>query len=198
MWFEIKCLPNLLNGPSHMLKTVQLVSTYCPQSVKEVVKPVIQRGAWHAHSENILLSMIGSEDEEQRRFAIKKIIEIRGGSETGDKSVRSFHVPKLNWTANSLYNLIDLSGVSEPVYEPILTCNLSNDQLREFLDKPFPMVDIPNHTQSCERAVKETTIAASKVFGFERRDGLIRIKINSRKLVPKVKNKSCLLWMVEI
>ena len=41
MWFEIKCSPRLLNGPAHILKTVQLVSTYCTPSVKEVVMPVI-------------------------------------------------------------------------------------------------------------------------------------------------------------
>ena len=158
--------------------------------------PVIQRGGWHAHSENILLAMIGSQEEEQRRFAINKMIEIRKEEEYGDTTVRDFHVPQLNWKASSLYNLIDWSGDKEPVYEPILTCKLSIEQLRLFLDKPFPVSDIPNHTQSCERAVKETTIAASKVFGFERRDGLIRSKLKSRKLVPKVDSKKSFLGMI--
>ena len=197
MWFEIKCSPHILNGPRHMLKTVQLVSTYCTDSVKQVVMPVIQRGAWHAHSENMLLAMLGSEDEKQRHFAIKKITEIRGKDNFGDKSVRSFHVPTLNWQASGLYNLIDWTGESDPVFEPILTSDFSTEQLKQFLDKPFPVSDIPCHTQSCERAVKETTIAASKVFGFERRDGLIRNKVKSRKLVPKVRTKKSFQGMID-
>lgn len=43
MWFVIKLSPQLLAGPNHVLKTVQLVTTYCSDSVKEVVMPVIQR-----------------------------------------------------------------------------------------------------------------------------------------------------------
>ena len=128
--------------------------------------------------------------------SINKIIEIRNHKEFGDSSVREFHVPLLNWKATSLYNLIDWSGEKEPVYEPVLTSRFSTEQLKLFLDKPFSVGDIPNHTQSCERAVKETTIAASKVFGFERRDGLIRNKLKSRKLVPKVDSKKTLMGMV--
>ena len=79
MWFDIKCKPNILHGPSHMLKTVQLVEKYCSAKVKEVVEPVIQRGGYHAHSENLLLSMLGSEDQDERKYAVEKIREIRGG-----------------------------------------------------------------------------------------------------------------------
>ena len=58
------------------------------------------------------------------------------------------------------------------------------------------MISTDCHTQSCERAVKETTVAASKVFGFERRDGLIKSKLKSRKLVPIIKSKEALKGML--
>ena len=154
MWFHIKSKPNVLNGPRHVLKMVQLTSKYCSEDTREIVEPVIQRGAWQAHSENMLLSMMGSDDEIERRFAIKKIIEIRGDKELGDDSVRDFHVPTLKWDADSLFNLIDWSGENEPIYEPVITCSFTNEELKQFLDKPLPADDVPCHTQSCERAVK--------------------------------------------
>ena len=117
-----------------------------------------------------MLSLLGSEDIEERKLAVEKIIEIRGDDEYGDKSVREFHVPQLNFEADSMFNLIDLSG---QLLEPVLTCHVQTLQLEQYIDEPFPQPEADCHTQCCERAVKETTIAA----GFERRDGVIRAKM---------------------
>ena len=154
MWFEIKSRPNILHGPGHLLTTVQLVDKYCSPQVKAVVEPVIQRGAWHGHPENLLLSMIGSDDLSKRRFAVNTIKKLRAGAVQGDSSVRDFHVPKLNFKADSLYNLIDWSGDETVLHEPVLTCGVRTDQLEQYLDKPLTRSDIHCHTQSCERAVK--------------------------------------------
>ena len=196
MWFDIKCKPNILHGPSHMLKTVQLVEKYCSAKVKEVVEPVIQRGGYHAHSENLLLSMLGSEDQDERKYAVEKITEIRGGEDYGDCSVRSFHVPQLNFEADSLSSLIDMSGKETPVLEPVLTCKVATGELDQYIDNPFPEPDAHCHTQACERAVKETTIAAGKVYGFAKRDGYIRAKMKSRKLVSEIRSKKALAGML--
>ena len=195
MWFDIKSRSNILQGPIHMLKAVQLVRMNCPVQVKTVVEEVLQREGWPAHSENVLLSLLGSEDREERKFAIEKIKEVRGESEYGNKSVRDFHVPLLNVNAESLLILIDMSDSSN-LHEPVLTCDIPTQDLNQFVDSPFPKPSAECHTQSCERAVKETTIAAGKVFGFERRDGYIRAKLKSRKLVPAVKSKQSLGGML--
>ena len=79
-----------------MSSTGQVSSPYSPPE-----------GAWLNHSENLLLSLLGSEDIEDRKFAVEKIKEIRG--DYGDKSVRDFHVPQLIFEADSKYNLIDPS-----------------------------------------------------------------------------------------
>ena len=154
IWFEIKCRPNILHGPDHLLTTVQLVDKYCSPQVKAVVEPVIQRGAWHGHPENLLLSMIGSDDLRKRTFAVNTIKMLRGGEVQGDSSVRDFHVPELNFQADSLYNLIDWSGDETVLHEPVLTCGVRTDQLEQYLDKPLSRPNIDCHTQSCERAVK--------------------------------------------
>ena len=46
-----------------------------------------------------------------------------------------------------------------------------------------------SHNQCVERHVKMVTEAAAQVEGFERRDGLIRQKIKSRKLLKKFDTK---------
>ena len=50
-------------------------------------------------------------------------------------------------------------------------------------------LDHPCHNQCVERHVKTVTEAAAQVEGFERRDGLIRQKIKSRKLLKKFDTK---------
>ena len=119
-----------------------------------MVEPVIQRGAWHGHPENLLLSMIGSDDPMKRKFAVNTIKMLRAGAVQGDSSVRDFHVPELNFQADSLYNLIDWSGDGTVLHEPVLTCGVRTDQLEQYLDKPLTRPNIDCHTQSCERAVK--------------------------------------------
>ena len=56
-----------------------------------------------------------------REFAIDAIKKIRALDEKGDASVRDIHVPKLNFEADSLINLVDWSGMEEELYEPVLS-----------------------------------------------------------------------------
>ena len=111
----------------------------------------IEDGAWMAHSEVLLLHLLASDDEEQRRFAVKKILAIRGDSQFGDASNRPHKVPILNWSANKVEEIISWENATE-AYQ---TTKLSNDEIRGFLDKPFTMKPFPCHTQSVERLVKE-------------------------------------------
>ena len=57
---------------------------------------------------------------------------------------------------------------------------------------------IPCHAQSCERCVKEVTIASLAVYGDERRDGYIRAKIASRSLVPINETKKDLAGLLDL
>ena len=62
--------------------------------------------------------------------------------------------------------------------------NLSIEQIQLIKDTPLELKQ-PCHNQAVERHVKIVTDAASYVAGFEKRDGLIRQRIASRKLRKK-------------
>ena len=157
-----------------------------PDAIKEVVKGKIDDGAWMAHSEILLLHLLASEDEEQRRFAINKILALRAGSEFGETKNRPHKVPKLNWSAMKIEDMI----VWESATEPLHTAKLNTDDLRSFLDKPFTMPPFPGHTQSVERLVKEVSAASLKVFGTKEVDGYVKARCEARQLVPKADRKA--------
>ena len=190
MFFEIKANYSIVAGPHHKLKEIQILRTMNgkdvrSKKVKEIAMKFVEKGAWHAHPEHVLLSLLSSADEEDRHFAITKIASIRNGADLGDSSVRPFTPPKLNWHANSIRDIQDWSNATEP----LITCSIPSADLSQFLTTPLKIPKIPCHTQSCERAVKEVTNASSHVFGPERRDGYIRAKIKSRKLFPRNETK---------
>ena len=54
----------------------------------------MEEGAWHTHSDIIMLAIIASKDEE---FAVSTILKIRGSESYGD-----FHVTMIYFSADTL------------------------------------------------------------------------------------------------
>ena len=190
MWFEIKADSSLIAGPRHKLKEIELINKLKgrdekSKQMKEIAKYYVEKGAWHAHPEHVLLALLSSPSEDDRRFAVSKIEEIRDGANIGDSSPRPFAPPKLNWKATSIREIQDWSNATEP----IITTSTPTNELRNFLMTPLTFPKVPGHTQSCERAVKEVTCASAHVFGAERRDGYIRAKLKSRAALPVIETK---------
>ena len=69
-------------------------------------------------------------------------------------------------------------------HQPPVIQNLSDSDIREFQLSPLKLRH-PCHNQSVKRHVKLVTEAAAQVCGYERRDGLIRQKIKSSKMMKK-------------
>ena len=147
-WFNIKVKHSWVEGPRHVLYQLELLR-FQKKKVLDIVKPTVQRGAWYAHSESVLQAMLCSEVDEERRFAIDMILKIRGEGEddnqVGDTSVRYRITPKVTWKAAKLTDLIDWN---ENVTEPVLTCNLTTKQVKQFAAQPMTVPDWPSHTQS--------------------------------------------------
>ena len=87
MWFNIKIKHKWTEGPNHILKQLQLVRDQ-DKKVRDVVEPFIKSTAWNSHPEAVLQSMLSSDEQGLRDFAIGKIMQIRNDAEIGDKSAR--------------------------------------------------------------------------------------------------------------
>ena len=143
------------------------------------------------HSESVLQTLLVSQDEEERRFAVLKILDLRKGNPLGNTEVRARRTPEINKNATSLVNLIDWDVGS--IHEPVLTCHMSRHELIDLLDHPMKVPYMPVHGQAIERVVKQVTKAAGEVFGEEKRDGFIRAAAAQRALVPKRNSKQDLI-----
>ena len=227
MWFHIKCNPKATQGPLNTFKSLQLLRNLNPQE-KAVAKKAVQRNAFFAHSDQLLLAMLSDEDEVVRHKAVGLIRKLRkeGMKNTVlddstdsedddievdselisytdddcsddeqeevddfvlDRSVRQVHVPNLKWRAKSYHTMIDWE--KELTSEPPFIVGMSDDEIVNILDTPLAVPKWTNNTQSVERGIKIVTEACSAVTGKEERDGYIKQRIHSRKLMAKFNTK---------
>ena len=189
MYFEIKVKHAIVNGPGHILTQLRLLRQQ-PKEVIDIVAPFARTGAWFAHSEAVILSLISSPNREEREFGVARILERRKDDPYGDTKVRPRKTPYLNMDATTLSTLISWKL---DIHEPIFTCYLSRDEIKKLIETPFPAPYYPLHTQSTERVVQQVTEAAAAVVGFKARDGYIRAKQTHRKLLPKFTTKQDIL-----
>ena len=129
----------------------------------KVVRDSVARNSYMGHPENILLAMLGDLEESTRAESVGLIKEMRG--RRGQQSVRRFRKPVINFSARSYTDMIDTrEAATSAEIEPPYTIF--------FLHSATPLTtDVPNNTQSTERAVRLTTEAASTVEGAARQDG---------------------------
>ena len=197
MFYRIKVHHRVVNGPHHLLTLLRLFRQQDPL-VQEAVSPYIKSEAWWAHPEPILVSLLCSSDPTERNFAVSQIRKSREGNKPrrGKKKIRERKVPvTFNTEATSLMEMIDWD--SENVTEPVFTSSLSLEELDKIRDSPMNEPDYPLHSQSCERAVKQVTEASGSVCGWERRDGFVRARMESRELIPVFKSKQDLVNLFE-
>ena len=174
----------LVGGTQAYNTQLSLVRLQDPR-VQQIVMPFVKSTAWYSHSEAVLQAMLCSSEKEEREFAVKKIMDIRDKRPLGSISVRSRRLPQLQIKATELKNMIDWSSA----HEPLLSCYLSEREVKEIKEVPMVVPYYCLHTQGIERAVKEVTEASEAVYGFDRRDGFIRARANHRELMPVLHSK---------
>ena len=187
LYFDIKVRNSMVEGPNHILTALRIFKKQ-PNEVQNVIKDTISRGAYHAHSENVLLALLCSSVQEERVFAIEKILSIRGPFELGNTSPRDRITPHLNFEATSLSDLILWDKTTS--YEPIFTCKMNKNTLKSFKDSPMEVPHFPIHTQSTERAVQHVSKACMMVYGQDKRDAFIKGMIAHREMYPVIKSKN--------
>ncbi|XP_050527619.1 uncharacterized protein LOC126897791 [Daktulosphaira vitifoliae] len=188
MWFHIKINPFCISGSKHLWRTIKF-SRYLPNNLLKIIDPVIQRNAYFGSPENILICMLLDNRYAIRKKALSKIINARQNK--NDQSIRSFEIPPLNFNATDYVELIDWGKTQ--VTEPPLTSNIDQDTLRQIVlshkKNTLEIFYLPCHTQAVERSVKLVTEASAAVCGQARRDGVIRARIESRRIMPHFNSK---------
>jgi hypothetical protein len=187
MWFEIKINPSCKNGAKHLWQTIRK-SRYLSDELKALIDPVIQRNAYFGHHENILLSMITDNRKHIRELGMRRILRARSQK----YGIRQFCVPTLNFAANDYIDLIDWQNTN--ITEPPLLAEISVNDIEMFVvSGDVPVIDFPKylcHTQAVERCVKLVTEASAAVCGMQARDGFIRVRLQSREVMPYFNTKA--------
>ena len=193
MWFAIKSKPSCKDEARHDCQ-VQMIarSRYLSDNLKKIVDPVIRRNAYCSHPKNVLLAMLTDGRPHIRQLSLRRILKARSTEKSGEH-VRKFCIPTLNFDAVNYEDMIDWSGADTPVTEPPVMMRMTDTELKDLIKADVtPTVLFPRfpcHTQAVERCVKLVTEASAAVCCQKSRDGLIRVKIASRKLMPKFESK---------
>ena len=98
MWFTIKRLGKLKDSAQILFKQMQLTKLL-KGPIADIVKKNVERNAYAAQSETLLLCMLCDSDSSARSLAVDKIITLRNGSDTRDTSVRLFEILIIKLTA---------------------------------------------------------------------------------------------------
>ena len=186
-WFQIKFNNKITDGPKNYLNILTQLMGFPNKIIQDIALAVLQRNAYFAHQENILLTMLADNNHNVRLLAVNKILCIRVSKKNLDNvvgrdeevDVRKFIIPEINTNAKTYYSLSSLS--SKDMHEPPALKHLLNKKINAFQQNKLNLKH-PCHNQAVESHIKLVSEASAAVAGFKNRDGLIRQKIQSRKL----------------
>mgnify|MGYP006098735631 CR=1 FL=1 len=77
----------------------------------------------------------------------------------------------------------------EQVEEPPYLSDFSDEQVLQLLDTPL-ILPMSSHTQHVERLIQVITKIGTRAATVEKRDGLTRATLQSRKRLPKCETKA--------
>lgn len=126
-------------------------------------------------------------DSEKHIRALRRILKAR--SEKSHK-LRLFQVSEVNTDTKIYYDLINWQN---QVTEPPILKQISTEELKFIIargeDNKIDFWRLPYHTQAVERLVKTITEASRSLCSKSAREGFIKAKIESHKLMPKFDSK---------
>lgn len=107
-WFTIKHHSLCTDGPRNLFLMINLL-THLNGKEKQVAKKAIQRNAFYAHPENLLLTMLSDDEPKIRKVAIDHIMDIRNA--VGSESTSSANTGQEREEEN--LDDVDIEGYSD-------------------------------------------------------------------------------------
>ena len=161
--------------------------------IQDIAVAVLQQNACFAYHQNILLVMMADNDHNVRLLVVNKILSIRVSKKNLDNvgrdeevHVRNFIISKINTNAKTYYSLSSLS--LKDMHKPPALKHLLNKEIEAFQKHTLNLEHLC-HNRAVERHIKLVFEASAAVAGLKNKDGLIRQKIPSRKLMKTFNTK---------
>ena len=190
IWFKIKTKPSVIHGPCHFFDGLSRVRKL-GERVKNIVYPVLQRNAFYAHAEALIVAMVYDEEKATRILGYRRLLKARNTEITRRSGVRHFTLPDVNFEAKTYIEMIDWQAAQ--LTDPPLLKHITNDELKNLIQSgdvhQSNVPQIPCHSQNVERIIKLVTESCSKVCGPSNRDGWIRSALLSRSTMPTFDTK---------
>ena len=168
--FDLKWHPHLVNGSVHIFNLLRNARQLLSEEDLSVFHDSLLNNNFMMNHELILVALLGDPDQSKRQIAFDKIIEVRKKGPSPPGEIREFEKPSrdvINFDAAEYHQMIKWSKVK--VTEPPVTFPLSEKDLLDIVngEKSFKshLGNMYCHTQSAERAVANTTLAAATVVG---------------------------------
>ena len=181
MWFAVKSSAHYKDAPRLLHKTIQLVKKQ-DSRIQIIVLKNLQGNSYCCCQENFLYAMLLDDEKVVRDHALNQILKIRLSRETNPDfkpKIKAKTVMTLNFNADVWTDLIEVSSIQ---IEPPTSTFVSSNELLQAIQtgNKLSLTDLPNKSQSVERAVKFTSEASKKVYGRVKRHNFILAKNQSR------------------
>lgn len=191
LWFNAKYRWRATQAPIIAFEAMKLIHGL-PKHEKLVLAPVFERGfSYWAHSEQLLLACLASDDSDVRARAVARILRLRHAPAASQKSkkiaVRVFENPIPVYTATHFSSMIDWS--KEQILEPPFLRKHSDDDIKAFESAPL-ILDVPGNTQFLERFIKLITEKGTCAASPTIRDGLSKATLRNRRSQSKLETKA--------
>lgn len=188
-WFLIRMKPGLHFGTAHFiwLWNSIYVTLMNHKAIQEKLLDVLKRNSFFAHTEQMIVCMLGDERREVRLQGLEYLQQVRA-AEIAQESRRNFTKPDLK--NGQLLNYENIWDSNRQKSDPPLLKGTPLWSLRRQAEaNAITFSDYPCHTQGVERMVRLVSEAAASVYGTEARDGWIRNTLNSRESMPSFNSK---------
>ena len=182
-WFSFKGQSSFLPAPIILHELLGFVKELKDPVCLKVFKDKLKDWAFPLLSENFLVSMLFCEEEKVRKLAVFRILELR---QLPEPPIGSMRIQPVNFDAKYWWQLICLASAES---EPPITKSWSDEQVKAMEKNPCNFPRFPIHTQSVERAVKNTSEAAPVSWSKEKRHKSIVTKSAARAKRPKSDSK---------
>ena len=192
-WFRFRYHAHIQDGSRNFYFLIEQ-SRVLEQKDTATAQKVLQDNAFWAHPENIIVSMMGDEDQEVRVKAVDWVRRARLEFNP-EAPPRQFVPPMVDFSATHYTKMVDWEQVE--CTEPPLTRDMSEADLDEVVEKPYRFPDYPNHTQQVEAAVRVVSDAATKRADHTARDNLIHQLFESRAEVQSFNHKKDYLGVLK-